>query len=158
MSEIAPDDARLALDDIEQRRRQIAAQIDVPARYWWAVAGGWILLGLINETGNVIAGLAATIAFGAVHAALAPRLLTGRHGSPHLSVRSDVAGRHLAAQLLAGLVVMVVVTIVVALLADAAGASHPATIASIIVAAIILVGGPRIVAGARRRAVRGAER
>ena len=158
MPDIAPIDARQALDDIARRRRQVADEIAVPAAYWWAVAAGWIVLGLITDTGNAVAGLVATLVFGAVHAAVAPRLLTGRHGSHQLSVSADVAGRRLAIQLLAGLVAMAAVTVMVALAADAVGAEHPATIASVVVAAIILVGGPRLVSTARRRAVRDAER
>jgi hypothetical protein len=45
-------------------------------------------------------------------------------------------------------------TVVGALAADADGARHPATIASIFVGVIILLGGPQLLASCRRRAAR----
>jgi hypothetical protein len=45
-----------------------------------------------------------------------------------------------------------VVTVGAALAASADGASHPVTIASVFVAVIILLGGPRLLAAIRRRA------
>jgi hypothetical protein len=154
MTDIAPTDARLALDDIDRRRSRITGEIGVPAVYWWAVAGGWVVLGIITDTGNAIAGLVATLLFGAVHAAFAPRLLTGRHRTGELSVRADLVGRRLPALLLAGLLVMAGVTVAASLLVQADGAGHPVTIASVIVGLIILAGGPALVAAVRRRAVR----
>jgi hypothetical protein len=155
---IEPNDAQFALQDVELRRRQIADEIKVPAAYWWGVALGWIALGVITDTGNAIAGLVATLAFGMIHSAVAPRLLTGRHGSKHLSVRADVVGRHLAVLLLIGLVGLAGVTIVLAVLADADGAGHPATMASVVVAVAVLCGGPQVVAFMRKRVVRGTGR
>jgi mannitol-specific phosphotransferase system IIBC component len=151
MDDINPTTARLALHDIEDRRRQIAEEVKIPAGYWWAVALGWIALGTISDTGNAIASVVATVVFGAIHSALAPRLLTGRHGSKHLSVRADVVGRHMAHLLLAGLVALVGVTILLAILADNDGAAHPATMASVVVAVAVLCGGPQLVSAIRRR-------
>ena len=158
MHEIDPNSARLALHDIDDRQQQIAEEVRVPTAYWWGVALGWIALGVITDTGNAIAGLVATLAFGAIHAAVAPRLLTGRHGSKHLSVRADVAGRHMAAVLLGGLVVLAGVTVGLALLAHADGADHPATMASVVVAVLLVCGGPQLVAALRRRSARQAAR
>ena len=44
-------DAGRALDDIDLRRRQIVAEIDVPAWYWWGLALGWVGLGLVTVAG-----------------------------------------------------------------------------------------------------------
>ena len=154
MHEIDPAAAQLALHDVDERRRQIADEVRVPAAYWWGVAGGWIVLGVVSDTGNAVASLVATFVFGAVHSAVAPRLLSGRHGSNRLSVRAEVAGRHMAAVLLACLVGLAGVTVVLALLANADGARHPATMASVVVAVAILCGGPGLVAALRRRSMR----
>ena len=156
MGQIASPEARAALDDIEHRRRQVAAEVGVPAAYWWAVAAGWVVLGVLTDVASPLVALIATFALGTLHAAFAPQLLTGRHGTRDLSVRADVVGRHLPALLLAGLVAMAAVTVGVAVLVDADGAGHPVTIASVIVALIILAGGPPVVAAARRRALAGA--
>jgi len=154
MYEINATDAQLALHNVEERRRQVADEVRVPAAYWWGVALGWIAVGVVSDTGNTVTVLAATLAFGAVHAAVAPRLLSGRHGSKRLSVRADVAGRHMSTVLLAWLVVLAGATVALALAADADGARHPATIASVVVAVALLCGGPRLVAQLRRRAAR----
>ena len=151
MHEIDPNSARLALHDIDDRQQQIADEVRVPTAYWWGVALGWIALGVITDTGNAIAGLIATLAFGAIHAAVAPRLLTGRHGSKQLSVRADVAGWWMPVAVIGFLLVLVAVTIGLAVAADADGADHPATFASIIVAVALVCGGPQVTAAVRRR-------
>jgi hypothetical protein len=153
MDDIDPASARLALHDIDDRRRQVTDEIKVPAAYWWGVALGWIALGIITDTGNAVAGVVATVAFGAIHSAVAPRLLSGRHGSKQLSVRADVVGRHMASTLLAAVIGLAGVTVVLAILAESDGAAHPVTMASVVAAVAVLLGGPQLVGAIRRRAV-----
>jgi hypothetical protein len=107
---------------------------------------------LISDLGHPWVTVAATFVFGAVHSWVAPRVINGRHGSGQLSVRADVVGRHLAVVVLGGLLALVVVTVAAALALDADGARHPATIASIFVAAIVLLGGPLLTGRVRRAA------
>jgi len=64
-------------------------------------------------------------------------------------VRAELAGRHTAALVLGGLVALAGVTVVAALLLDADGARHPATIASVFVAVLILLGGPQLLLRSR---------
>ena len=151
MHEIDPNSARLALHDIDDRQQQIADEVRVPTAYWWGVALGWIALGVITDTATPSPGSIATLAFGAIHAAVAPRLLTGRHGSKQLSVRADVAGRHMAAVLLGGLVVAGRRHGRTGAARQADGADHPATMASVVVAVLLVCGGPQLVAALRRR-------
>ena len=153
-NDITDADARSALTNIETRRRQIIAEIDIPRWYWWGVALGWVALGVITDFGIGWLTLAATFTFGAVHSAVAQHVLSGRHGSRQLSVRGDVVDRRLPVFVFSGLIALAAVTIVVAVLALAAGADHPVTIASIVVAVAVLLGGPRLVAAVRRRAER----
>jgi hypothetical protein len=153
---ISEADARSALQSIDRARRSVIAEIDMPAWYWWGVALGWVGLGLVTELGNAWVSLAATVGFGAVHAAVSHRILSGRHRSPQLSVRADVVSRHIPALVIGFLVTMVVLTVAVALVADALGASHPVTIASVVVAIAVLVGGPALMAAVRRRLARDA--
>jgi len=149
-------DAQHALDDVELRRRQIVAEIDVPTWYWWFLALGWAGLGLVTVAGDPWLSVVATVGFGAIHSALAPRVIDGRHGSKQLAVRGDVVDRHVAGLVVGFLVVLVAITIGIALLADALGAPEPALLASLIVAAIVLIGGPQLMALVRRRAERSA--
>jgi len=145
--------ARLALQDVVARRRQVAEEIRVPAAYWWGVALGWVALGVLTDTASAVVASVATLVFGAVHASVAPRVLNGRHGSSQLSVRADVVGRRMAALLLGCLVLLAGATIALAIAAQADGARHPVTIASVVVAVTILGGGPLLVGRVRRRAV-----
>ena len=87
-NDITDADARSALTNIETRRRQIIAEIDIPRWYWWGVALGWVALGVITDFGIGWLTLAATFTFGAVHSAVAQHVLSGRHGSRQLSVRA----------------------------------------------------------------------
>ena len=145
-------EARSALDAIERGRRRVIDEIDMPRWYWWGLALGWIALGYVTDLDHPWVTSAATLAFGAIHASVAPRVIDGRHRTGQLSVRRDVAGRHLPRLVIGALLGLALVTIAGALAANADGAGHPATIASVLVAVMIVLGGPQLVAAYRRRA------
>ena len=151
-NDVTEAEARLALHSIEQRRQQVIAEIDVPRWYWISVAGWWVVLGVLADFGPGWATVAGTVVFGALHSAVAPRVLSGRHGSPHVSVRSDLVSRRVPALVIGFLILMTIVTVALALIANAAGARHSAILASVIVAALVLIGGPRLMDTVRRRA------
>jgi hypothetical protein len=150
--EISPIEARAALDTIDRGRRRVLDEIDLPQWYWWGLALGWVGLGIITDLKHPWVTSAATLLFGAVHATVAPRVTSGRRRTTQLSVRADVAGRHTAGLVIAGLVALAGLTVAGALAASADGARHPATMASVLVAVIIVLGGPRLLALVRRRA------
>ncbi len=135
---IAETEARLALSSIERQRQQVMAEVDVPWWYWVGLAAGWIGLGALANHGPAWATIAGTVAFGAGHASVAPWVLSGRHGSSHLSVRSDLVGRHIPLVVVGFLMVMTVVTIALALVANADGDRNPALLASVVIAALVL--------------------
>lgn len=151
-NQVTEAEARSALGSIAYRRQQVIAEIDVPRWYWSGLAGGWIVLGVLADYGPAWATVAGTVAFGAVHAAVAPRILSGRHASPDLSVRSDVVSRRVPALVLGFLVLMTMATVALALIANADGARHAAIWASVVVAALVVLGGPRLMNTVRRRA------
>jgi hypothetical protein len=153
---ISDTEAELALGSIEQRRRQVIAEIDMPRWYWAGMALGWIALGVLADLGNPWLTTAATLVFGAVHASVSQHVLSGRHRSTRLSVRADVVSRHVPALVIGFLIVMVLLTVVIALAIAADGAEHAATIASVIVAVAVFFGGPTLMAAVRRRAEHGA--
>jgi hypothetical protein len=147
-------EARFALSSIEERRRQVIAEINVPPWYWLALAAGWVALGVISDFAPGWVVIAATLLFGAAHATVAPRVLSGRRASSQLSVRGELVDRRIPILIIGLLVVMVAVTVVLALLLHADGARHPATWASVVVAALLLVEGPALMGTVRRRAER----
>lgn len=145
-------EARAALDTVQRGRRRVIDEIDLPRWYWWGLALGWIALGYVTDLDHPWVTSAATLAFGAVHASVAPRVIDGRHGSDRLSVRRDVVDRRLPRLVIGGLLALAAVTVGAALLAQADGARHPVAIASVVVAVAIVLGGPQLVATVRRRA------
>jgi hypothetical protein len=150
-SDISDGEAELALSSIEHRRRQVIAEIDMPRWYWWGLAAGWIGLGILAELDHPWLTLAVTLCFGAAHAVVASHVLSGRHRSQRLSVRADVVDRHIPALVIGFLLVMVAVTVVLALVANADGARHPSIIASVVVAIVVVLCGPALMAAVRRR-------
>ena len=153
-NDITDAEARLALRSIEERRREVIAEIDMPRWYWWGLALGWIGLGFVTDLGHPWVTAAATLAFGAVHSGVASHVLSGRHRSSQLSVRADVAGPSVAVVVIGFLLGLAAVTVALAVLAEADGAGHPVTAASIVVAVAVLFGGPTLMAAVRRRAER----
>jgi hypothetical protein len=150
--QITAEEARAALAVAERGRRQVVEEIAIPGWYWWSVALGWVALGVITDLKHAWLTSAATFAFGAVHSAVAPRVIDGRHASRALSVRAEVVGRRLSFVVLGGLIALAGVTVGGALAASADGARHPVTIASVPVAVAIVLGGPRVLEIVRRRA------
>ena len=155
MTELTPAQAQAGLDAAERGRLRVVEQIDVPGWYWWSVAAGWVALGVLTDVASPWVLLIGTLAFGTAHSVIAPRVVDGRHGSDRLRVRTEVAGRHVAQLVIGGLVVLVGITVAVAVALEADGARHPATGASLVVAVMILLGGPLLLARVRRRARRG---
>jgi hypothetical protein len=153
-TEITPQEARAALDTIDRGRRRVIDEIDLPRWYWWGLALGWIALGYITDLKHPWLTAAATLLFGAVHAAVAPRVASGRHRTHQLSVSEELTGRRTARLVIGGVASLALVTIAGALAASADGARHPVTIASVFVAVIIVLGGPQLLAWVRRRAAR----
>jgi hypothetical protein len=149
--DISDTEARLALSSIEHRRRQVIAEIDMPRWYWWSLAAGWIGLGILADLDHPWLTLAVTLCFGAAHAVAASHVLSGRHRSHRLSVRADVVDPHIPAVVIGFLLLMVAATLVLALVANADGARHPSILASVVVAILVPLSGPALMAAVRRR-------
>ena len=153
---VTPNEAQASLDTIERSRVRVIHEVNVPWWYWSGLALGWIALGVIADVGPDWLTTVATVMFGAAHAAAAPRVISGRHASRRLSVRASLAPPHLPQIVIGALVALGALTVGLALLARTDGADHPVTIASLLVAVIIVLGGPLLLSTARRRAARSA--
>jgi hypothetical protein len=149
---ITRDEAAAALSAVERERLRVAEEIGLPAWYWRGFALGWILVGIAADLGSVWVSAAATLLFGATHAAVVPRVASGRHRSDMLSVRADLAGSRTAKVVLLFVATLGLVTVAVALAVSADGARDPSIIASVFVATLLLLGGPRLLAATRRPA------
>lgn len=147
-------DAQAALAAAERGRRQVIDQIDMPRWYWWSIALGWVVLAWLTDLRIAWLTLAATLVFGAAHSTIFNIVGAGRRRTTRLSVRADTIGWYAPVVVLASMIALAVVTVAGALLAEADGARHPVTIASIPVAVAIVLGGPALMAYLRRRASR----
>jgi hypothetical protein len=153
-NQMTESDARAALATVEESRKRVIDEIDMPRWYWWGLALGWIALAVITDLGYGWLTLVATFAFGAAHAAVFNRLQAGRRRTGQLSVRRETAGWYAPVVIIGSLLGLAAVTVAGALLARADGAEHPVTVASIPVAVAIVLGGPTLMAAVRRRAER----
>jgi hypothetical protein len=151
---ISETEARLALESIDQRRQQVLGEINVPPFYWAVVAASWATLGVLTDYGPAWAAVAATFVFGAVHSAVAPRVISGRRGSRLLSVRGELVNRRFPVVVIGFLIAMTAATVAIAILFNADGARHPAALAGGTVAVIVFVGGPALMAALRRESER----
>ncbi|MGW3124325.1 hypothetical protein ACWDBW_45735 [Streptomyces sp. NPDC001107] len=154
MDELTPEQARAALDTVERSRRRVIDEIDVPRWYWAGLATGWLGLGVIADLHHPLVTTLVTLAFGAAHSSIAPRVVNGRHRNSQMSVRAEIAGPWLAVWVLGSLVALVGVTIAAALILNADDARHPVTGAAVLAAVMLVLGGPLLLAAARSRAVR----
>jgi hypothetical protein len=150
---ISESEARFALGSIEQRRQQVMAEIDLPSWYWTLMATGWVGLGILADYGPAWSAVVGTVLFGAVHSTIAGRVLSGRRGSPQLSIRPELVAHRVPALVISFLLGMVAATVGIALLLNADGARHPAALGSGVVALLVLTGGPALMAMIRRRLV-----
>jgi hypothetical protein len=151
---VTPEEARAALDTVDRDRLRVIDEIELPRWYWWGLAVGWVALGFITDLKHTWITAAATLAFGAVHATVAPRVASGRHRTQRLSVRAELAGPRTFRLVIGGLIALACLTIAGSLALSADGARHPVTIASMFVAVMIVLGGPMLLGFVRRRAAR----
>lgn len=150
MADITPEQARDALRQVDDARRQVSAEMGLPRMYWWAMAAGWIALGVIGALAPPWVTICATLLFGAGHSAVAARLLDGRRPNTRLQVSRETADRRIPFIVIGILLVAVALTVGLALALDAANVSLPQIWSAVIVAAILGVGGPTIFATVRR--------
>jgi len=147
-------EARVALHEVERARQRVIDQIGMPRWYWWGLAACWLALGVLNDVASAWIVAITTLVFGAVHSAVSQRLLAGRQRTGEVKVRRDVAGKRAPLIVFGFLIGLAAVTVAAGFAAYADGAGHPGTIASTLVAVMILLGGPRVMAVIRADASR----
>jgi hypothetical protein len=147
---IAPGEARDALEAVTRARQQVAEEVGLPRAYWWGMAAGWVVLGVVGYYGPPWLVSVATLAFGAGHATVASRLLDGRQRTRDVRVSTSVAGHRTPFVVVGMLLALVALTVGVAFALDADGAGHPSIWAAVMIAAVVGFGGPEILRTLRR--------
>jgi hypothetical protein len=149
---ISPEEARGSLAAAGSARRAVADEVGTPAWYWWGLGISWVVIGVLADLDVWWLTGAVTLVFGALHAAVFRYATSGRHRTSQVSVRRELAGSRTPLLVWLLLVGLVVVGAAFALLLAADGARHAASIASVLPATIVVLGGPRLVAWNARRA------
>jgi hypothetical protein len=142
--DITSEQAHEALGVADEARRRVAAEIGLPRAYWWAMAAGWLVLGVLGDLGPVWLATVATLGFGIGHATVAARVLNGRRQSDRLQVSAAVAGRRTPLIVVVMLLGLVALTVAAGMALNAEGAAHPGIWAALIVAVLTGFGGPQI--------------
>lgn len=142
-------EAQAALEQAERARQRVIDQIGMPRWYWGGLAGCWIVLGSLADLGAPAWAVTATVVFAAAHSAVFRRLLAGRRRSGAVEVRAEVTGRRAEALVVGFLLLLVALTLVAAFTLAAADETHPVIWASVVVAVLILLGGPQVMAWIR---------
>ena len=150
MNDITAGQAREALEKADRARQQVANEVGLPRGYWWALAAGWLVLGVLGDVAPRWLTTVATIVFGVGHLILATRLLDGRRRSDRLQVSTATAGRRTPLIVVAILLVLVVITMGAGFALHADGTRHVGAWAGALAAAIIGFGGPEIFRVLRR--------
>ena len=144
------DEARTALSSAQHARRAVVEEIGMPAWYLWGLALGWVGVGYVADLDRPWLSALVTLLFGAVHAAAFGRVRSGRRRTGRVSVRTSAGVRHTPLLVFGSLLLLLAVTVAAALLARADGARHPVTMASVLAAVCILLGGPAAMGWLRR--------
>jgi hypothetical protein len=146
---LPPDEATTALALIRHRQEKVIDAVLVPGWYWWVVAAGMLAIGLAVDTHSravlavvipaavvIIAGLTAAMIFGAWR---------------HAQVRSSELLGNRGALAICGFVWLVVgLTLGIGFGLRAAGARLPATTATAVGGAALVIGGPWLMRWLRR--------
>jgi len=143
-------DARAALEAVDHAQAHVADEVGLPRWYWWLLAAGWLLLGVVGDLGPQWLAIVATVGFGLVHATVASRRLNGRRRTDRLQVSAAVAGRRVPAVVVGMSLALVAVTIGAGFALHADGAGHAGIGAAVLVAAVVGLGGPEILRVLRR--------
>jgi hypothetical protein len=151
MSEqVRPDEAAQALAEIRQRQQQVIDLAMLPAWYWWIVAA--LVVGL-SATVDAARHRPVVIALAAVAFALGILGVTGRVvlGAWHRAQwRNELLGSRGALAIVAFVWLAVGTTLGIAFALQAAGVRAPATLGSLVGAAVLIVGGPVLTRTLRR--------
>jgi hypothetical protein len=145
--DVRPDEAARALAQIRDHQERVVNVADIPAWYWWLVGGLIVALPAAVESGRPV-----TIGIGVVVFVLGILVGTGWvvRGALQAQPRNELLGVRGVMMILGFVALVVGITLAVAFGLEAAGVSHPATLANLLGAVLLIVGGPVLTRALRR--------
>ncbi len=141
-------EAAQALGEIERQQRGVIERALVPGWYWWVVAAGMVVVGVVADTRQATVILITAILYGLGVAGLTFAMIAGVPARAR--VRSDLLGPKGAFAIVLFVWVVVGVTLGIAFALQAAGSGHPAAIATLVGAAMTALGGQWLMQRLRR--------
>jgi hypothetical protein len=150
MNEYArPDEAADSLAEVRRRQQQLIDAVMIPEWYWWVVAAAMIAIGLAVDTRrSVVLAIVLPIAV-TVLAALTGAMILGAYRGARVR-SSELLGARGAASIVGFVWLVVGLTLGSGFALRAAGSSAPATIATVIGSAAMVIGGPVLGRSLRR--------
>jgi hypothetical protein len=146
------DDAGRSIEEVRRREQQVITATAIPLWYWWVVAAGTLVLGVVVD-GRRPAVIAVTaVVFASATAALTVWVILGAGSGAQVS--RDLLGGSGPASIVVFVGIVVLAGLAVAFSSQARGASHPATDGTAVTAACLVVGGPMLMRLLHRQMLR----
>lgn len=146
------DDAGRSIEEVRRREQQVMTATAIPLWYWWFVAAGTLVLGVVVD-GRQPAMIAVTaVLFATATAGLTVWVILGAGSGAQLS--RGLLGGSGPASIVVFVGIVVLAGLAVAFSLRARGASHPATDGTAVTAACLVVGGPMLMALLHRQMLR----
>ena len=140
MTGLGSDEAARGLAEIEARQAAAVKRVLVPGWYWWAVAVGMVLLGLVVDTQGRPLVVVSALVFAVAVAALSVWAIAG--GLTGARARSELLGPEGAAGIVLLDLVVVGAAVAFALLTRYLGWRFPGTAGTALGAMLLVAGGP----------------
>jgi hypothetical protein len=138
---VHPEDAATALAEVRRRQQQVIDSATVPVWYWWVVAVAMVAIGAaVDSRSHLVLGVTIPSAV-VVLVALTGAMIFGVPGRARI-VGNDLLGPRGALAIVGYVWLIVGLTLGVAFALRAAGASAPATIATVIGGVAMVATGP----------------
>lgn len=145
--ELRPDEATRALAQIRDRQEQVINVTVIPAWYWWLVGSLIVALPAAVESRQpVVIGIGIAGFVLGIIGSTGWAIRRARHVQP----RNNLLGGRGIAMILGFVALVVGVSLALALSLSAAGVSHPATLANVLGAVLLIAGGPLLTRALRR--------
>ena len=148
---IGQHDASAELARVRAAQDAVISRAIVPPWYWWAVALLSVALGVIVDTGVPVAVAVGAVLFAVVVAGLTAWAILG---GGRVQVSRELLGGDGALRIIGFVGVVVGVSLAVGFALRAGGAPDPATIATLVTAVGLVVGGPWLMRGLRQSMLR----
>jgi hypothetical protein len=144
-------DAASELAEINRRQAGVIEAVLVPRWYWWVVGLLLVPLGVVTDSHQRVATAVVAIVIALFIAALSVWMITGAFRG--VRIHPATLGSAGPLYIVAFVWLVVGVTLLVAFSLQAAGIRYPATLGTILAAAMLIAGGPILMSRLRRAMV-----